>query len=293
MSSKAHLHFITGKGGVGKSAVSAALALSLARKGRRVLLVELRQRSYFAHLLPGLQGQFYPQSWGDSLEKDLPLYWSVWTGTECLRDYALHLLKVPTLVDWFLENSVSQSLIQVAPGLAELSLLGKATSHFRHVGPAMPYQDIVIDAFATGHFMSLLKAPHALGQVVSMGPMGEQSRAIDECLRSAQTIFHCVALPTEYSMQEANEILNFLKNDFQKKAYLWINQSHDVEAINSIQNTYLVDKKRRQCQLQESPLFQSLQPENLYHIPMIYNMNELKVIRQISHIPCVEDWSPL
>ncbi len=289
----AHLHFITGKGGVGKSAVSAALALSLARKGRRVLLVELRQKSYFAHLFPGLQGQFYPQGWGDSLGKDLPMQWSVWTGTECLRDYALHLLKVPTLVDWFLENSVSRSLIQVAPGLTELSLLGKATSHFRRVGPAMPYQDIVVDAFATGHFMSLLKAPQALGQVVSMGPMGEQSRAIDECLRSAQTIFHCVALPTEYSLQESSEILQFLKNNFQKNAYLWINQSHDLQQIDKNTKTYLAQKKRRQCELQNSSLFQSLQPEKVFHIPMIYNMHELKVIQQISDAPCVAGWSPL
>lgn len=287
----AYLHFMTGKGGVGKSAVSAALALSLASQGRRVLLVELRQKSYLSHLLPGQQGHFYPQAWGVPFAEQLPLQWSVWTGMDCLRDYALHLLKIPTVVDWFLENPVSKSLIQVAPGLAELSILGKATSHFRQVGPAMPFQDIVIDAFATGHFVSLLKAPQALGQVVSMGPMGEQSLAIDQCLKSAQTIFHCVSLPTEYSLQESHEIMQFLESDFQKKAYLWINQSHDKGLMKFEKNSLLEEKSRKQQQLQQSSLYQSLSPEKIFHIPMIYQMDEMTVIQQISKVECIQKWS--
>lgn len=38
---KARLHFVTGKGGTGKSTIAAALALTLAAGGRKVLLVEV------------------------------------------------------------------------------------------------------------------------------------------------------------------------------------------------------------------------------------------------------------
>ncbi|MFZ1165431.1 ArsA-related P-loop ATPase, partial [Mycobacterium sp.] len=48
--SKARLHFVTGKGGTGKSTVAAALALTLASGGRKVLLVEVEGRQGIAQL---------------------------------------------------------------------------------------------------------------------------------------------------------------------------------------------------------------------------------------------------
>jgi anion-transporting ArsA/GET3 family ATPase len=47
---KARLHFVTGKGGTGKSTVAAALALTLASGGRKVLLVEVEGRQGIAQL---------------------------------------------------------------------------------------------------------------------------------------------------------------------------------------------------------------------------------------------------
>ncbi|HTM85263.1 MAG TPA: ArsA-related P-loop ATPase, partial [Mycobacterium sp.] len=48
--SKARLHFVTGKGGTGKTTVAAALALTLAAGGRKVLLVEVEGRQGIAQL---------------------------------------------------------------------------------------------------------------------------------------------------------------------------------------------------------------------------------------------------
>ncbi len=48
--SKVRLHFVTGKGGTGKSTIAAALALTLAAGGRKVLLVEVEGRQGIAQL---------------------------------------------------------------------------------------------------------------------------------------------------------------------------------------------------------------------------------------------------
>src|SRR6185503_12006991 len=47
---KARLHFVTGKGGTGKSTIAASLALALAAGGRKVLLVEVEGRQGIAQL---------------------------------------------------------------------------------------------------------------------------------------------------------------------------------------------------------------------------------------------------
>src|SRR5215471_5015338 len=44
------LHVVTGKGGTGKTTVAAALALALARGGRKVLLIEAEGRQGIARL---------------------------------------------------------------------------------------------------------------------------------------------------------------------------------------------------------------------------------------------------
>jgi hypothetical protein len=85
--------------------------------------------------------------------------------------------------------------------------------------------------------------------------------------------------------------MQFLESDFQKKAYLWINQSHDKGLMKFEKNSLLEEKSRKQQQLQQSSLYQSLSPEKIFHIPMIYQMDEMTVIQQISKVECIQKWS--
>ena len=67
------------------------------------------------------------------------LFVARWAGEDCLKEYLLHLLKLESIVQLFFENRVMKSLIQAAPGLRELALVGKITSGIRGVGPALPF----------------------------------------------------------------------------------------------------------------------------------------------------------
>jgi anion-transporting ArsA/GET3 family ATPase len=113
------IRLISGKGGVGKSSVAAAMALNEAKKGRKTLLAELGHQSFFE---PAFQQPVRntPSPWKKGV--DLVL----WDGTSCLREYALHLLKSETLYKLFFENSISRTLIQIAPGLSELAIWEKS-----------------------------------------------------------------------------------------------------------------------------------------------------------------------
>ncbi len=193
--------FVTGKGGVGKSAVAAAIALKEAQSGQKTLLVELGYQSFYQDYFNLPKVGYQPQKLKDNLDVAL------WSGPECLKEYAKHLLKVESLYKLFFENSVTKALIQVAPALSEIAILGKITSHPRKVGPPLNYDCLVIDAFATGHFLALMRAPHGMSEAIRFGPMGEQSRSIEKVLQDPKICqYFVVSFPEELPVVEGIEL---------------------------------------------------------------------------------------
>lgn len=216
-------HFITGKGGVGKSLVAALLARHFSQKNQQILLAELSEFSFYKDFLNLPQISYTPTQWLDQVQV------SQWSAQDCLKEYALHLLKIEKLYELFFENPVTRSLVQVAPGLQELAILGKVTSSPRRHGPPMNSDMLVIDAFATGHFLSLLQAPRAMAETIPFGPMGEQSRSIDKLIRDPNfTEVHVVSLSEELPITETLELYFQLQNDFQITPKVYLNKLFDL-----------------------------------------------------------------
>jgi len=232
---KQEIHFVTGKGGVGKSVVAAALALKKSRAGKKVLLVELGDQSFFKDFFDLPSVGYQPTE----IQKNLSV--ALWTGEACLQEYARHLIKVETLAKLFFENAVMRAFINVAPALPELAILGKVTSGPRQHGPPLPFDCLVVDAFATGHFIALLEAPKGMAQAVQFGPMGEQSRSIDACIRNQDlSHYHIVTLPEELPVKEALELSQRLKAEFSVSAEILLNKmihtSLSEETLREVQN---------------------------------------------------------
>lgn len=212
-------HFVTGKGGVGKSLVAALLARFYSLKSQHVLLTELSEISFYKDYLDLTDIQYKPTAWLPNIDV------SQWSGADCLKEYALHLLKIKKLYELFFENPVTRSLVQVAPGLQELAILGKVTSSPRKHGPPMDYDQLVIDSFATGHFLNLLQAPLAMAETIRFGPMGEQSRSIDSWIRNSDfTTVHVVTIAEELPITEALEMCESLNSQFQIQPKIYLNK---------------------------------------------------------------------
>lgn len=222
MVKKAHL--VTGKGGVGKSLFSVVLARYFGTKTPSVLLTELTERSFYKDYLSLPDISYRPTPWASGVDI------SQWSPDDCLKEYSLYLLKIESLYKLFFENPVSKSLIQVAPGLHELALLGKLTSSPRRHGPPMPYDEIVVDSYSTGHFLSLLRAPGALAEAIPFGPMGDQSRSIDRLIRDPNfTEVHLVTLPEELPVTETIELFKQLKSEFGIQARVYLNKMYQLK----------------------------------------------------------------
>ncbi len=274
---KQELIFITGKGGVGKSTVAAAIAYQRASQGNRTLLVELGYQSFFKDFFQLNEVSYQPRP----LDKNLDL--AIWSGPESLQEYVLHLLKLETLYKLFFENPVTKALVNVAPALSELSMLGKITSGIRKVGPPMSYDCIVIDAFASGHFLALIRAPKGLATSFRIGPMGEQSRDMDRILRNPEICkYVVVSLAEDMPVQEALELSEQIKATVDVEPIQVLNRVLEVpeDRQGSGQFIQFLDTVDTRQQVNEKRL--ETRKGKIFSLPFVPTMNVKLLIEKLA-----------
>ena len=219
---------MSGKGGTGKTTVSLLLANSLASQGKRVLLVELNSRSSAYSLTQSQVKPKYkptPSPWGFD--------WCLLQGLDCLIEYVGSFTGVESLTQKVFESSIIKTLVNVAPGLNDLSVLGKLTSHFRGHGPGFDYDHIIVDAHSTGSFQSLLIAPELLGKSVSSGPLKNQSQAIQEVLKDSKKVqFFFIGLAEELPVDELEDTLSEFENYEENQVLVIVNKTLEVKETN-------------------------------------------------------------
>lgn len=194
---------MAGKGGVGKSTLSAATALCAARRGRRVLVVELGGKEKTARLL-GHDGDvgYIPTRVQENIDV-------INVQPEpALAEYGLMKLRFEKLYRAVFENTLIKSLTRMIPGMNELVLIGKAWHLEQEMLEGKPRWDmLVVDAPATGHGLSLLVLPHVILETVQSGPMAVETRKIRDLLVDPErTLMNIVTLPEEMPVNEALDL---------------------------------------------------------------------------------------
>jgi len=130
-----------------------------------------------------------------------------WDVESSLREYLGHYLVFKAAADKILSNTIMKALVSAAPSLAELALLGRVMAPMRHRWYRRDVDVVVIDAYATGQFMAMLRAPRGLSQTAASGPMHKQSIALT-CLLSDAAIceYRLVTMAEELPIAEACEM---------------------------------------------------------------------------------------
>lgn len=195
------LHVVVGKGGVGKTTVSAALALLFARCGRRTLAVEMDAAGQLAALLGGRAGGYTPTQMAPNL--------SLLTvdGRAALEEYLGLIIPVKRLLASVFSSKVYQYFVAAAPGLKELMTVGKIWYEAMRQEAGRPVWDaIVVDAAATGHSLQYLRMPQAARDTFGAGLVQREAAKITELLQDRRTTaVHLVTVAEEMPVAETLE----------------------------------------------------------------------------------------
>jgi anion-transporting ArsA/GET3 family ATPase len=196
---------VTGKGGVGKTTISAALALAAAGRGKRTIVVELGAESRLPGLFdvaaaaPGLECQLEDRLWSISIDPDRAmLEWLQALGG-----------RVSGRV--LASSGTFQYFTAAAPGAKELVSMVKIWRLTREQGRRKRtgggYDLVILDAPATGHALGLLGSPHTFGAIARVGPIAGQTKHVRELLEDpSQSAYIAVALASEMAVTEALEL---------------------------------------------------------------------------------------
>jgi len=197
------LLIISGKGGVGKSTLCSAFALSASRMGKRVLVIEMDEKERISRLFGtpevGYEGAFvHPNIFVRNL---LPM--------RVMDEFLETRVTVKTIARQILGSSIYKYFVAAAPGLKEFVTLGKIMLlEDEKEGRGKPkYDFIVIDAPATGHGVAFLRVPFAAADVMNVGWVRKQAdRIIDLITDPARTMLNIVTLPEEMPVNETIEM---------------------------------------------------------------------------------------
>jgi anion-transporting ArsA/GET3 family ATPase len=198
------LLYVTGKGGVGKTTVAAALGVAAARAGRRTIVCEVADQDRVSRafrregVVPETEVQLADNLWAITVDPQRAL--EEWLGKQ-VGGLGLKVLA---------RSSAFQYFVAAAPGAKELITIAKIWElgqAQRWTQSNRTYDLVVVDAPSSGHGLAMLTTPSTFGEIARVGPIRRQAFKIRDTLADPErTGYVAVALPEEMPVNETLEL---------------------------------------------------------------------------------------
>ena len=178
----ARVAIVAGKGGVGKTTVTAVLARAAIRRGLRVLVVELDGKPSLGNLLPGVEVQQL-------------------SATAALAEY-LNTHGLSRVTRRLAARGIIDVVATASPGIDDIVVLGKV----KQLERSGLYDLVIVDGPAAGHAITFLLAAKSLLASVRSGPINSQATEVLAMLSDpARCQVVLVTLPETTPVNEAVE----------------------------------------------------------------------------------------
>lgn len=216
--------FVTGKGGIGKSLYAAALGAYAASQGKKVCLVESSAEEQLAplfghkpvgHKVTPITDNLYVFN----IEPQLNF-----------RDFVVLHLGFETLFDRVFNHDIVRSFIRMIPGIAELTFLGRLY-YLSELAPTQRMDLVIVDGFASGHFLSLMTTPDAILNSGLTGPIvTETKRVRDYMAKPENAAMILVTQPGALITTETEDfIAQFTKESPVNLQQIVLNKANGIE----------------------------------------------------------------
>jgi anion-transporting ArsA/GET3 family ATPase len=198
---------LTGKGGIGKSLVTAALGQVAAERGMRVLLVERSEQDQLAPIFGTAQvghneKLVYPNLSVINLDP-----------TRCFEEYVVKQLGQKKLFEKVFSNTVVKTFLNTIPGLGEAMVLGRIFYTCELASPLL-YDIVIFDAPASGHMHNLMTTPDAIINSGIGGPFVREVSRVREFLSQGEKVGTVmITVPEELVVSESMEFLPILEQE--------------------------------------------------------------------------------
>jgi anion-transporting ArsA/GET3 family ATPase len=216
--------YVTGKGGVGKTTVAAALAYGMSRRGKRVLLA-VTECEHPKALLPNVRFGSRPSAVDPNL-------WVVHiTPEEAIDEYGQLLIRQDTARRALFNNRYVQGFLAAVPGLYQWAVLGKAWYHATELEGGRPrFDGVVFDAPATGHGFEMLRVPKVVTEVAPGGALRRDAELAWQMFQDpARSGVVLVTLPEELPTNETLELGGRIDRELQLPiSAVLVNKCHEL-----------------------------------------------------------------
>ncbi|HEX3393189.1 MAG TPA: ArsA family ATPase [Acidimicrobiales bacterium] len=198
------LLLVTGKGGTGKTSVTAALALLASQRDKRVLACEVDAKGNLADFYETSRLDFRPR------QVQPGLFAMSMSTEESLQEYLRLQLHLPAIARIGPLARAFDFVATAAPGVREILTVGKLAYEARE----RHYGLVVADSSASGHVIGQLVAPRAIDELVKVGPIHDQTGwMLDVLADPAITGLVIVTTPEEMPVNETIELVARVRDE--------------------------------------------------------------------------------
>ncbi|HLT40992.1 MAG TPA: ArsA family ATPase [Enhygromyxa sp.] len=199
------LLIVSGKGGVGRTTVSALLGSALAARGRKTLIATTGHDDRLAWMLGGERLEDIP------VEVAANLYVQRLVPATCVEEYGTLVTHSQRLSHAVFGNKVVRRLLRAIPGLDDFAILGKV---WHEAVRARSFDTILFDGPASGHLRLVLGVPQAILETVNEGPITREAAAMREALQDPSiSAAVLVGLPEPWPLTEMAELADALRGE--------------------------------------------------------------------------------